>query len=514
MLLHPANYLDLATDPPRPLPDDIPGAVAYLSTVLSQPVFETWTPARLLQSYGSMPAAKAAQPEVFSLLLQAACAVQYWDLGQIRTVAANQAPDAEAVVSKLLRTLRVRFRLAQPSPAPGQPAAKPPGAAAIRPDLRPATLPVADEPWLRGRGLFFNSDPSTNVLGLSDDQAAVRRFLQERASSSPHTMRAYMFELRRLIRWCEANGVRGPLSSLTRAVLLDYRDALRRRGAAQAEQGSEERSEAGQQRGLAVLRSLYGFLSSTGYLTSNPCARLGDGVAARARFHPERILPDRAVQAIDHWLRQRLHDTGQGPDGMRCAAAVATLRFTGIRLDELASRNGYPRVSIDAAGWTLTVMGKGRKRRSVPVPDICTRFLKQYRIACGLPATPPPGEVEPLIRGKRGAGLGPSGLYRVVKAALREMACSMPESEVAARLVLASASPHWLRHLMAKTLVIDRKVPLPMAAALLGHGSVVTTAGYAQSDLSELREIMEGSFTLQSVADTPQPDHSVTQVQG
>ncbi|MFX1737971.1 tyrosine-type recombinase/integrase [Paraburkholderia sp. A1RI_3L] len=508
-MLRPSDYLDVSVDPPQLLPCDIEGAIAYLSSVLKLPVYETWTPARLLQQYGSMPAAKVAQPEVFALLLAGGMAVRFWDLGQSRTLGAEHAPTAEAVVGRLLRTLRVRFRPAHP-PARREPGPKQAGAATIRPDLHPPRRPVGDEPWLSGTGRFYNSDPATNTLAVSGDGAAVQRFLQERAGGSPHTLRAYTSEIRALIRWCEAHGVAGPLSALARHTLLDYRDARRKRGEAPTEHEGTERSEAGQQRAMAVLRSLYGFLSSTGYLTSNPCARLGDTAAARAGFRPERILPAAAVDAIDRWLSERIGGTGRRPDIARRAAILATYRFTGVRLDELASRDGYPRLSADPGGWTLTVMGKGRKQRAIPLPDICTIFLKQYRVACGLTPTPSPGEVAALIRGKRGAGLGASGLYREVKAAFRETASAMPATDAAARLVLESASPHWLRHLVGKTLVIDKRVPLPMAAALLGHGSVVTTAGYSRTDLSELRQIMQGSFTRSSPDEASHPDAPFT----
>ncbi|TDG02684.1 integrase [Paraburkholderia guartelaensis] len=509
-MLDPSNYVDLAAEPARPLPSDLDSAIAYLTAVLGTPVYQTWTPARLLEEHGSMSAAKVAQPEVFALLLGGGTVVRFWDLGQSRTVSAAQAPGAEAVVGRLLRTLRVRFRPAHP-PTSLTSGPNRPGAAAVRPDLHPARRPVSEETWLAGTGRLYNSDLSTNTLGVCDDGAAVHRFLQERASGSRHTHRAYTAEIRRLIRWCQAHGVTGPLSALTRATLLDYRDG--RRGATPAEYEGGERSEAAQQRTMAVLRSLFGFLSSTGYLMSNPCARLGSTAAARAGFRPERILPPAAVEAIDRWLREQAHSMGQRPHVARRAAALAVFRFAGVRLDELATREGFPRLSVDADGWTLTVMGKGQKKRSIPLPDSCTLFLKRYRIACGLPATPSPAEVAPLIRGERGGGLGPSGLYRVVKSAFQEIAAAMPESNTA-RLVLESASPHWLRHLVGKTLVIDRKVPLPMAAALLGHGSVVTTAGYSQTDLSELRAIMEESFPVRSSEDAPQPEQSLTPSRG
>lgn len=509
--MRPSDYLDLSADPPCRLPEGIPAAVEYLSASLGRPVYRTWSPASLLERYGSMRDAKIAEPQIFALLLAGGTATQFWDMGQTRTLPSQQAPRAEVVVERLLRVLRVRFRPAHLS-VESHHGRKAAGAAALRPDMRPAAPVVDAEPWLAGSGRYYNRNPSANSLGALDDGDAVRRFLQERASHSTHTHRAYTEEIRRLIRWCKANGVPGPLSDLTRETLIEYRQWLAGSSPQSPEAGRGQgrgQGEASQRRAMAVLRSVFGFLSLTGYLSANACARLGDTAAARGAFRPERILPEAAVQAVDRWLLERISDTGQRIDVARRAAIVAIYRYCGVRLNELATHDSYPRLTVEASGWTLTVLGKRQKKRSIPLPDICTRFLRQYRLACGLTATPASGETNPLIQGKRGS-LGASGLYREVKAAFLEIASTMPASDAAARLVLESASPHWLRHALGKRLVIDKKVPLPMAQLILGHESVVTTAGYSRTNVSELREIMQSSFTLQSSDAPPQTDPSLT----
>ncbi|MEM5367206.1 tyrosine-type recombinase/integrase [Paraburkholderia azotifigens] len=102
-----------------------------------------------------------------------------------------------------------------------------------------------------------------------------------------------------------------------------------------------------------------------------------------------------------------------------------------------------------------------------------------------------------MILGRRNGALGAKGLYRQVKIAFDEMARSVPSSDPSTRRSLRRASPHWLRHLVGKTLVVDNKIPLPVAQALLGHASVATTAAYARADLSELRTVMQQSFRLE-----------------
>jgi len=98
--------------------------------------------------------------------------------------------------------------------------------------------------------------------------------------------------------------------------------------------------------------------------------------------------------------------------------------------------------------------------------------LSAYRTARGLLAKPPAHEVLPLIHG-----------------------FGLQAGDPARAVLLRAASPHWLRHAYAKALVVDHQVPLPVAQALLGHASVQTTAGYAKTDLSQLRVFVEGSFT-------------------
>jgi integrase/recombinase XerC len=136
-----------------------------------------------------------------------------------------------------------------------------------------------------------------------------------------------------------------------------------------------------------------------------------------------------------------------------------------------------PRIECDRVGAiTLTVVGKGNKVRQIPLPSICVDVLKRYRVSRGLSEQPDTFEQIPLIHGEKGGYLGARGLYNEVKA------------------VLLAVSSHWLRHAYARTLVVDKRVPLPAAQELLGHASVQTTAAYAKTDLAQLREFVEAGF--------------------
>ena len=86
------------------------------------------------------------------------------------------------------------------------------------------------------------------------------------------------------------------------------------------------------------------------------------------------------------------------------------------------------------------------------------------------------------------------GCVTEVKAVLNAAADDIEARNADGALRLRWVSPHWLRHAYARTLVVDRQVPLPAAQALLGHASVQTTAEYAKTDLSKLREFVERGF--------------------
>jgi site-specific recombinase XerC len=232
---------------------------------------------------------------------------------------------------------------------------------------------------------------------------------------------------------------------------------------------------------------------------------------------PARFLPARVLALCDSVT------AGTRPPGIsalvwaRRGAIWSLYRFAGVRLAELewSAEQGLPRLSVEpdattAAGpahgsagatgdqWTLHVRGKGGRLRTIPLPSRCVPALRDYRVLRGLSAEPAPFESVPLVHSEKRDALGHSGLYDEVKAVLQTAEQRVPPGDGATRALLHAASTHWLRHGYARTLVVDHAVPLPVAQALLGHASVQTTAAYARTDLTQLREFVEGSFTQTS----------------
>ncbi|MBN3756233.1 tyrosine-type recombinase/integrase [Paraburkholderia sp. Tr-20389] len=546
------DWIDAGVLPPQRLPPGVDAALAYLEETLGHVLYRRWTLADLKRAAPSLADAKRAHPAVFALLLEHDVAIEYWAQGRLHLATANHAPSPDTVLARVLQAHRRRFRhlpdtdTADAAGQRGEPivSAGNEGDGAVTPaeatrdaagmavaDM--ATLvalsvsrssdPAALRMWLTRAGRFMNAT-TTNSLGVTDDARALALFLRDRAQRSPHTLRAYRTELRRLIGWCEAHR-RGPLSDLTRDDLLAFRQTLGPAGRtggnpsmvlsqpSAARAGTPSRSDAGRRRALAVISSLFRYWQKTGYLVINPAAELSGGGAARMTWTPSRILPARVLAQCDTVT------AGARPPGVsvlvwarRCA--IWTLyRFAGVRLAELewSAELGLPRLSVEpdattaadpahgssgATGgqWTLHVRGKGGKLRAIPLPSRCAPVLRDYRVLRGLAAEPAPFESVPLIHSEKRDALGHSGLYDEVKAVLQAAEETVPAGDAATRALIRAASTHWLRHGYARTLVVDHAVPLPVAQTLLGHASVQTTAAYARTDLTQLRDFVEGSF--------------------
>ena len=118
---------------------------------------------------------------------------------------------------------------------------------------------------------------------------------------------------------------------------------------------------------------------------------------------------------------------------------------------------------------SITIVGKGRKMRSVPVIEPVRRGIEAYLALCPFK----PGPDGPLFVGERGGALSP----RILQLAMQRMrgALDLPDS----------ATPHALRHSFA-THLLARGGDLRSIQELLGHASLSTTQLYTAVDSSRL----------------------------
>lgn len=492
------RWLDLGVAPAALLPEKAEDALAYLSQALGHDCYERWTIARLKQAYPSLADAKKGKPKVFQLLLDHDVVVQWWAQGRLHTAPEPDAPPPGTILTRLLNTHRQRFRIgALPATLDGHTDEASRWLSLIEP-RRSDTLFT----WLVRAGRFVNKDAATNTLDAVDDAQALILFLRDRANRSRHTLRAYATDLRKLIGWARDRDI-GPLSDLTRNDLLAYREMLALPRATTVSNGEpkiKRLSDSTQARALAVMASVYQYWFDTGYLVANPASGLVTKGTPRNTFSPSRFLPPAVLAACDQWLAST---TGQEDDIalLRRRAIWTAYRYSGVRLAELAwdAQRNLPRVEVDERGnWTLYVHGKGDKTRAVPLPLVALAPLRAYRVVRGLAPNPAAYEVVPFIHGFKGGALQAGGLYDEIKVLFKTIAELLQTSDPGRTALLEAASPHWLRHAYAKALVVDHRVPLPVAQSLLGHASIQTTAAYAKTDLTQQREFVDLSFKADS----------------
>ncbi len=275
--------------------------------------------------------------------------------------------------------------------------------------------------------------------------------------------------------------------------LLLYTDALRRLAAAAAEQGlaldrvlpHHLRRLSGKLHGqglaprtlalqLSAWRGFYRWWGREGGVALNPVDGLRPPKAAKPL--PKALPVDQAVALAAHQP-----DDGNPALLARDHAITELLYGSGLRVGELVSLDALP--SGSAAGWidaddaTVHVLGKGRKRRTVPVGSHALKAL-----AAWLPhrADMAAADEPALFVSNRGTRLSDAQ----VRSRLGALALSAG--------LPTSVHPHMLRHSFASHL-LQSSGDLRAVQELLGHASISTTQIYTQLDFQHLAEVYDAA---------------------
>lgn len=275
--------------------------------------------------------------------------------------------------------------------------------------------------------------------------------------ASPHTLRAYGDDVARFIGF-QAGHTGGAVTQKTLAKLTpaDIRAFITVRRA-------EGLGAGGVQRALAAVRSFYKFLAKEGVLENAAARSIRTPRVRRALPRPlspvdaERAIAEAGAHDVE-WL------------GARDAALLTLLYGAGLRISEAL---GLKRGDVPL-GETLTVLGKGRKERSVPVLPVLRAALQDY--ADRLPFTGAPSS--PLFLSRRGRPMSAREAQSLMQSLRGRL--GLPEK----------ATPHALRHSFA-THILQGGGDLRSVQELLGHASLSTTQIYTAMDTRQLLETYE-----------------------
>ena len=375
---------------------------------------------------------------------------------------------------------------------------------------------------LDGSAGRYRAPPQQCLLMAANDHEAIGAWLQAKGAAtaaaagalSP-TQRAYRKEAERLLLWAVLE--RGkPLSSLAVEEATSYRAFLAEPPAAWCGARHHQRwsplwrplegplSPQALRQAITILRSLYAFLMSQGYLLGNPFA------AVALPPQPQRPLGSSRTLSFAQWdhIEALLQDHIETQADRRLGRAMRWLYATGLRLAEITAARCGDLEAIDyrtpegatARGWLLAVLGKGGRSRQVPVPAELVEELEEELARQGLePRVTAEGNQAIAVLARfdtqleRPVPWSASGLYKAIKAFLANAAERLEGSDAQQ---LRRASTHWLRHSHGSHALQGREgqapVPIQVVQNNLGHASVGTTSMYLTTERDERIRAMRG----------------------
>ena len=277
------------------------------------------------------------------------------------------------------------------------------------------------------------------------------------------TVELYSLDLQKLTDFAATAGIE----------LLRVQNAHIRRWVAQM----HSRGRSG--RGIALIlsgwRGFYTWLGREGRVQSNP---VQDVRAPRApKPLPKALGVDESVQLAD-W-----HDAAADPwVEARDAAIVELLYGCGLRVGELVGLDAV--ASTSARGWIdmdageAHVLGKGSKRRSVPVGRKALQALQAWTT---LRTADPRHAGQPaLFTGRHGTRLTAQAIWQRLKQRSLKAGLATP------------VHPHMLRHSFASHL-LQSSGDLRAVQELLGHASITTTQVYTRLDFQHLAKAYDAA---------------------
>ena len=309
------------------------------------------------------------------------------------------------------------------------------------------------------------------------------------------TVELYALDLAKLQAF--ASAFKGPAGQ--GVVLLEVKNHHIRRWVASMHSGGRSG------RGIALIlsgwRGFYTWLGRQGRVASNPVQDVRSPKAPKPL--PKALGVDDAVQFADFqsdddaWLEAR------------DSAMVELLYGSGLRVGELVGLDVV--ASPQAKGWIdmqaaeAHVLGKGSKRRSVPVGATALRALERWLAlrGTGAPQTTPlvsasqtatqaaqANASAALFQGRHGTRLTAQSVWQRLQRRSLQAGMATP------------VHPHMLRHSFASH-VLQSSSDLRGVQELLGHANISTTQVYTRLDFQHLAKAYDAAHPRAKVKKSP-----------
>ncbi|MFZ3171952.1 MAG: tyrosine-type recombinase/integrase [Carboxydocellales bacterium] len=272
---------------------------------------------------------------------------------------------------------------------------------------------------------------------------------------SPQTIKTYRLQLHKFFEWLKLNDGSEDPKEITAIDAVEYRDyQLNEKGLKPASVNTA----------LAAIEALCKWMQDEGHINHNPLAKVK--------------RPEQAQEA-PKWLNKsekyRVIRAAMKEKDKRNTAIIFTLMFAGLRASELVNLIPEDLIFGNRKGSVTVRIGKGKKRRTVPMGKDLRDCLGEYlleRRATG----------KWLFGSQRGDQLTYMGVYQFC-------------DTIGKKAGVDGLTPHVLRHTFCHDLV-TKGVDIGMVAKLAGHVKIDTTLIYTQPGEQELQDAVEKlSFT-------------------
>lgn len=278
---------------------------------------------------------------------------------------------------------------------------------------------------------------------------------------SGNTQKGYASDLADYARWCERRGV--DALNVTHKELRAYLAELSRARYATTTIN----------RRLSAIRGLYSWMSLHGGVSSDAASSVASPKVAR-------VLPKTMTDAEASRL---LGDCDAScPAGLRDRAFLELLYASGARISEVSRLDVD---SLDFAGSSVKLFGKGSKERVVPLYELALDWVMRY-VQEARPAL--------LARSKNACNIDDAALFistrggRMSADALR----TVFERHVVQAGLDPALTPHAMRHTFA-TELLSGGANLRSVQELLGHESLSTTQIYTHLSVERLKDAARAS---------------------
>lgn len=293
-----------------------------------------------------------------------------------------------------------------------------------------------------------SSASAEGSLGLFLEYLAVEKGL------SANTVAAYRRDVRKLVDFLKARKVPWGRVSEDDLVAFIHRES----GA-----GLSARSQA---RLVSALRSFFRFSVLSGFLKTDPSARL---TTPSTWLTLPKFLTVGEAEAL-----LRAPDPGR-PHGVRDRAMLEVLYGAGLRVSELAT---LKLAEVNRSDGFLVCRGKGGKERIVPLGRPACDAIGAY-LGAVRPPLDPDGAREELFLSRRGRPFTRQGIWKLLR-----------RHAAAAGLDPRRITPHVLRHSFA-THLLERGADLRSVQLMLGHSRITTTQIYTHVSRERLRRVYD-----------------------